>query len=185
MGDVQVKASSYRSRLPDAGKVASRTGLLLAALACAPLAGCDSLPSLPSFSLPSSNPIFAGGQTLTHGYIFDDKVLDEIKPGTDVQTVLQKLGQPSNVSTVGNQTFYYTSQTTYQRFQFQKPSIIDQRVFAIYFDKSFKVERLANWGLQDGKVFDFISRSTPSSGIEQSFLRQIFNGSTKLSPFAL
>ncbi|SEE30896.1 Outer membrane protein assembly factor BamE, lipoprotein component of the BamABCDE complex [Rhizobiales bacterium GAS188] len=185
MGDVQVKASSYRSQLPQTGKTGSRTRLLLAALACAPLAACDALPALPTLSTGSNNPIFAGGTTLTHGYVFDDKVLDEIKPGTDVQNVLQKLGQPSNVSTVGNQTFYYTSQTTYQRFMFQKPSVIDQRVFAIYFDKTFKVERLANWGMQDGKVFDFISRATPSSGAEQSFLRQIFNGSTKLSPFAL
>jgi outer membrane protein assembly factor BamE (lipoprotein component of BamABCDE complex) len=101
----------------------------------------------------------------------------------DVQTVLQKLGQPTTVSTIGNQTFYYASQTTYQRFQFQKPTIVDQRVFAVYFDKKFKVERLANWGLQDGKVFDFISRTTPTSGLEQSLLRQIFNGSTRFNPF--
>ena len=180
MGDVQVKASSYRP--PRRGKAAS---LLLAALGLAPLAACDYLPAMPTLSTGSSNPIFAGGTTLTHGYVFDDKLIDEVKPGTDVQTVLTKLGQPTNVSTVGNQTFYYTSQTTYQRFMFQKPSIIDQRVFAIYFDKNFKVERLANWGLQDGKIFDFISRTTPSSGVEQSFLRQIFNGSTKLNPFAL
>ena len=184
MGDVQVKASPYRSQAQPAAKGASSAHLLLAVLALAPLAACDSLPSLPTLSSFSPGPIFAGGQTLTHGYVFDDRVLDQIRPGMDVQAVLQKLGQPSNVSTVGNQTFYYTSQTTYQRFQFQQPSIIDQRVFAVYFDKKFKVERLANWGLQDGKVFDFISRSTPSSGVEQSFLRQVFNGSTVLNPFA-
>jgi outer membrane protein assembly factor BamE (lipoprotein component of BamABCDE complex) len=176
-----VKADFYRSpfaRKAGAPGVARR---LAAATALAALSACGSTmaPLLPA------NPIFATGQTLTHGYVFDDTVLDQITPGTEVQTVLQKLGQPSNVSTVGNQTFYYTSQTTYQRFQFMKPSIIDQRVFAVYFDKNFKVERLANWGMQDGKIFDFISRTTPASGVEQSFLRQIFNGSTKLSPFAL
>jgi outer membrane protein assembly factor BamE (lipoprotein component of BamABCDE complex) len=184
MGDVQVKASFCRSQAPPAGK-ASGARLLLAAFAMTPLVACDSLPALPSLNSFTPGPIFTGGQTLTHGYIFDDKAVDEIKPGLDVQAVLQKLGQPTNVSTVGNQTFYYASQTTYQRFQFQKPSIVDQRVFAIYFDKKFKVERLANWGMQDGKVFDFISRTTPSSGAEQSLLRQIFNGSTKFSPFAL
>lgn len=181
MGDLELKASPYRSRLARRVKSAR---LIAAAVACVPLAACDSLPALPTLSSLHSGPIFAGGQTMTHGYIFDDRVLDEIKPGTDVQTVLQKLGQPSNVSTVGNQTFYYTSQTTYQRFLFQQPSVIDQRVFAIYFDKKFKVERLANWGLQDGKVFDFISRTTPSSGVEQSFLRQVFNGSTVFNPLA-
>ncbi|MFI5012869.1 MAG: outer membrane protein assembly factor BamE [Hyphomicrobiales bacterium] len=180
-----MKASRSRPQVPPADKGAANARLLVAALALVPLAACAALPSgLPALpSLNTGGPIFAGGQTLTHGYIFDDKVLDEIKPGTDVQAVLQKLGQPSNVSTVGNQTFYYASQTTFQRFQFQQPSIIDQRVFAVYFDKNFKVERLANWGLQDGKIFDFISRTTPSSGIEQSFLRQIFNGATKFSPF--
>ena len=153
--------------------------VVLSALVTLSACGSTMAPLLPS------NPVFATGQTLTHGYVFDDSVLDQIKPGTDVQEVLQKLGQPSNVSTVGNQTFYYTSQTTYQRFQFMKPSIIDQRVFAVYFDKNFKVERLANWGMQDGKIFDFISRTTQASGVEQSFLRQIFNGSTKLAPFAM
>jgi outer membrane protein assembly factor BamE (lipoprotein component of BamABCDE complex) len=181
MGDAALKASLNRSRL--ARKVRPR-GLIAAALASLPLAACESLPALPTLTSLHPGPIFAGGQTMTHGYIFDDKLLDDIKPGTDVQVVLQKLGQPSNVSTVGNQTFYYTSQTTYQRFLFQQPSVIDQRVFAVYFDKKFKVERLANWGLQDGKVFDFINRTTPSSGVEQSFLRQVFNGTVGLNPFA-
>jgi len=184
MGDVEVKASPDRPRRQRAGQSASKLRLAAIALVSLPLAACEA-PNLPTLSSLRAGPIFAGGQTMTHGYIFDDKVLDEIKPGMDVQGVLQKLGQPSNVSTVGNQTFYYASQTTYQRFLFQQPSVIDQRIFAVYFDKQFKVERLANWGLQDGRVFDFISRSTPSSGVEQSFLRQIFNGSTKLSPFAL
>ncbi len=38
--------------------------------------------------------------------------------------------------------------------------VVDQRVIAVYFDKDRKVERLANYGLKDGKMFDFVSRST-------------------------
>lgn len=178
-----MKASLYPPQVLPAGKVSLRARLLLAALAVTPLVACDSFPALPTLNSFTPGPIFSGGQTLTHGYIFDDKVVDEIRPGVDVQTVLQKLGQPTTVSTIGNQTFYYASQTTYQRFQFQKATIVDQRVFAVYFDKKFKVERLANWGLQDGKVFDFISRTTPTSGLEQSLLQQIFNGSTRFNPF--
>ena len=177
-----MKANLYPSQVPRSANAAARPRVLLAALAATSLAGCD-LPALPSLNSFTPGPIFTGGQTLTHGYIFDDKVVDEVKPGVDVQTVLQKLGQPTTVSTVGNQTFYYASQTTYQRFQFQRPTVVDQRVFAVYFDSKFKVERLANWGLQDGKVFDFISRTTPTSGIEQSPLRQIFNGTTRFNPF--
>ncbi len=46
--------------------------------------------------------------------------------------------------------------------------VVDQRVFAVYFDKNRRVERLANYGLKDGKVFDFIGRTTPSGGQELS-----------------
>jgi outer membrane protein assembly factor BamE (lipoprotein component of BamABCDE complex) len=52
--------------------------------------------------------------------------------------------------------------------------IVDQRVVAVYFDKNRRVERLANYGMQDGKIFDFISRTTPTAGQELSYLTYIF-----------
>ena len=37
------------------------------------------------------------------------------------------------------------------------------------------VDRIANYGLKDGRVFDFISRSTPSAGgSEEGFFGQVF-----------
>ena len=47
---------------------------------------------------------------------------------------------------------------------FLPQKVIDQRVVAVYFDKDRRVQRLANYGLKDGKVFDFVSRTTPSGG---------------------
>jgi outer membrane protein assembly factor BamE (lipoprotein component of BamABCDE complex) len=47
-------------------------------------------------------------------------------------------------------------------------------VIAIYFDKNRQVQRLANYGLQDGRIFDFISRTTPTSGQELSYLTPLF-----------
>ena len=90
--------------------------------------------------------------------------------------------RPRLTSTVGNRTFYYISQTVRRRFQFQDFTVIDQRVLVIYFNKAFKVERIANYGLQDGVIFDFISRTTPTGGEEQSFLRNLFRGVTKFNP---
>ena len=54
--------------------------------------------------------------------------------------------------------------------------VIDQRVVAVYFDKKETVARLANYGLKDGVVFDFISRTTPTGGIDQNFLQQVLAG---------
>ena len=79
------------------------------------------------------------------------------------------MGTPSTVSTVGNQTWYYISQTT-SRGQILEPTVVEQRVLAVNFNKNMKVERIANYGLQDGVVFDFISRTTPTGGTELSLV---------------
>ena len=117
------------------------------------------------------------GETIQRGFIADGRAIDGLKPGTDAQAVLQTLGSPSTVSTVGNRTWYYISQTTSRPLAFMAPRLVDQRVLTVYFDSKLKVERVANYGLQDGKVFDFISRTTPTSGQEQSVLGNILKSS--------
>lgn len=118
----------------------------------------------------------SSSETISRGYVINEAALERIKPGTSVEQVLSILGTPSTVSTVGNKTFYYISQKLQRTVQFIEPRIVDQRVVAVYFNQAFKVERVANYGLKDGVVFDFISRTTPTSGAEQSFLGQLFRG---------
>ena len=125
------------------------------------------------------------GEQFQKGYILPTGALEQIPIGASQDQVLIVLGTPSTVATLDGEVFYYISQRTERPVMFMNQKVVDQRVIAVYFDKNRQVRRLANYGLQDGKIFDFISRTTPSSGVEQSFLRQIFNGSTKLNPFAL
>jgi outer membrane protein assembly factor BamE (lipoprotein component of BamABCDE complex) len=159
----------------------TRRTVLIGSLAAAlPLAGCSGSATHLGFRVPTSAGL---NEEFTRGFVMDDELIARVKPGMDVQTVLTTLGTPSTTSTVGNRTFYYISQRVRRRFQFQDFAVIDQRVLAVYFNKSFKVERIANYGLQDGVVFDFISRSTPTGGEEQSFLRNLFRGVTKFTPF--
>ena len=107
---------------------------------------------------------------LQRGYVADDRLLEQVKVGSSAEQVLVVLGTPTSTSTVGGSAWYYISQRTSQTFAFQQPNIVGQRIFAVYFDKAKKVERVANYGLQDGKVFDFVSRTTPTAGAESSFL---------------
>ena len=100
----------------------------------------------------------------------DERLLEQVKMGSSAEQVLVVLGTPSTTSTVGGAAWYYISQKTSQTLAFQQPSIVEQRIFAVYFDKKKKVERIANYGLQDGQVFDFISRTTPTAGAESSFI---------------
>lgn len=110
----------------------------------------------------------------TRGFVLDERALDQIKPGSSAEQVVLVLGTPSTTSTVGGKTYYYISQKVSQTFQFMEEKITDQRVIAIYLDKNNKVERVANYGLKDGIVFDFISRTTPTGGIENEFLTSLF-----------
>jgi outer membrane protein assembly factor BamE (lipoprotein component of BamABCDE complex) len=114
--------------------------------------------------------------TYQRGYILDEAALAQIPPGSSQEQVLLVLGTPSTVATVSGETFYYISQKA-QRTAFLNPEITDQRVLAVYFDQGRRVERLANYGMQDGKVFDFISRTTPTGGQESNIIRQMLSSS--------
>jgi outer membrane protein assembly factor BamE (lipoprotein component of BamABCDE complex) len=116
------------------------------------------------------------GEEFHRGYLVDERAVAQVRPGMSAEQVLQTLGTPSTVSTVGNKNWYYISQTAQRRLQFMRESVVDQRVTAVYFDKNLKVERIALYGLQDGKIFDFVTRTTPAGGTDQSFVTQLFKG---------
>ena len=110
------------------------------------------------------------------GYQIDERTLDQVKIGaTDKAQALALLGTPSTTSTIGGDAWYYIGQKLKRPIAFLAPSIADQNVVAIYFDKGGKVMRIANYGLKDGQVFDFVSRTTPTGGQEPNFLKNIFS----------
>jgi outer membrane protein assembly factor BamE (lipoprotein component of BamABCDE complex) len=118
-----------------------------------------------------------GGFTTTYqrGYVFDEASLEQVPSGSSQEQVLLVLGTPSTVATVSGEVFYYISQKS-QRTAFLQPEVTDQRVLAVYFDQSRRVERIANYGMKDGKIFDFISRTTATGGSDQNFLGKILKG---------
>ena len=113
-------------------------------------------------------------ETLQRGYILQEGTLEQIPVGTSQEQVLIVLGTPSTVATVSGEAFYYISQKTRRAAAFLPYDVIDQRVVAVYFDKDRRVVRLANYGIKDGKIFDFLSQTTPTGGQEVNYLRGIF-----------
>lgn len=108
------------------------------------------------------------------GYILPEGALEQIPIGASQDQVLLVMGTPSTVATLDGEVFYYISQRTERPVAFMPQKTIDQRVIAIYFDKNRQVRRLANYGVQDGRIFDFISRTTPTGGQEMSVLGPLF-----------
>lgn len=146
----------------------SRTGFLTTsaalALAATLLAGCNASETL--------NP----RESFTQGYIIDQQTLDMVPVGSSREQVLLALGSPSTTATFDNEVFYYISQTRVRSVAFASPKVVDQRVLAVYFGDDGRVQNIANYGLQDGRIFDFISRTTPTGGKDQNFLRQLITG---------
>src|SRR5262247_4712959 len=103
-------------------------------------------------------------ETYQRGYIVPEGALEQLPIGSTQEQVLIVLGTPSTVATVSGEAFYYISQRAEKAIGFMPQQVVDQRVVAVYFDKNRRVQRLANYGLQDGRVFDFISRTTPTRG---------------------
>ncbi|MCA6112543.1 outer membrane protein assembly factor BamE [Bradyrhizobium cenepequi] len=114
------------------------------------------------------------GEQFQKGYILPQGALEQIPIGASQDQVLIVMGTPSTVATLDGEVFYYISQRTERPVAFMNQRVIDQRVIAVYFDKNRTVRRIANYGLQDGKIFDFISRTTPTSGQELSYLTPLF-----------
>lgn len=108
------------------------------------------------------------------GYILPPGALEQIPIGASQDQVLIVMGTPSTVATLDGEVFYYISQHAERPVAFMNQKVTDQRVIAIYFDKNRQVRRLANYGLKDGKIFDFISRTTTTSGQELSYLQPLF-----------
>ena len=116
------------------------------------------------------------------GYQVDDQALAQIKVGgTTKEQALATLGTPSTTSTVGGDAWYYIGQKMHRALAFMPVEMTDQHVLAVYFDKNGKVGRIANYGMKDGQVFDFVSRTTPTGGQEPSFLRNIMTGLFRFS----
>jgi len=120
--------------------------------------------------------VFVGGcaQVYHHGYMVPEGALEQLPLGSSQDQVLIVLGTPSTVATISGEVFYYISQRS-EQISFLPQKEVDRRVIAVYFDKNRKVQRLADYGLKDGKIFDYISRTTPSGGTEQNYLGLVFH----------
>jgi len=115
-------------------------------------------------------------ETYQKGYVIPEGALEQIPIGASQEQVLILMGTPSTVATVSGEVFYYISQRSERAVAFMPQTVVDQRVVAVYFDRSRRVERLANYGIRDGRVFDYVSRTTPSGGEEISYLNNVFKG---------
>ena len=110
----------------------------------------------------------------SHGYTPRAGELNDIAIGRDTrQSVQQRLGRPSTVSTFTDDEWYYISVTT-ETTAFFAPEVVEQRVVTVSFDDQGVVADVGRYGLEDGRVVDLVARTTPTSGRKLTLIQQIF-----------
>ncbi len=101
---------------------------------------------------------------------------------TEVESLL---GSPSTTATINTSgdSYYYVSSVVEQK-PIVGADVQDRQVIAVRFDYEDRVQNFAHYGLEDGKIVNFISRETPTKGREQSLLREFFGNLGKFEPGA-
>lgn len=177
VASMQFKNGASRTLSPALRGVVRNGALAGAVAASALVSGCSGNPGLVGGTGTSLSGVV---RTYQRGYVLSEGALDQIPIGSSQEQVLLVMGTPSTVSFVNGDVFFYISQVQ-QKVAFLKPEIVEQKVIAVYFDKNRRVTRVAQYGLKDGKVFDFLSQTTPTSGEELSILKQLL-AATNFSP---
>jgi outer membrane protein assembly factor BamE (lipoprotein component of BamABCDE complex) len=118
------------------------------------------------------------------GFLADESQKTDFSAGVDTkETVLTRMGNPSQTGVFDEQTWYYVSYVQNQT-AFYRPRTTERTITAISFDDADKVANVRTFGLQDGRVIAYDTRRTPTRGREVTFLEQIF-GSVGRAPVQL
>ena len=117
----------------------------------------------------------ACGETITkHGHQFQENDLKQVTSGMSQEQVKATLGTPTTTATVGSGTAYYYISSTQGQTSFFKPVEKDRKVLAIYFNQLGSVDRVAHYGIKDGKVFDYARQKTPTPSRDEGILKALF-----------
>ena len=109
------------------------------------------------------------------GYLAKPGAFSQVREGMPKSEVEGILGSPSTTASVNYQgdSYYYISSTTEQS-AFLNAKEVDRQIIAIRFDQNEQVASLGQYGLDDGKIIDINSRTTPTKGRELTMLQQLF-----------
>ena len=109
----------------------------------------------------------------THGYAPRPGELAEIKVGADGKAdVAGKIGRPTTVGAFDNDEWYYITRSTESR-AFLEPRVVSQEVVVVAFSDAGVAESVDSYGLEDGRVVNLVTKTTPTRGKRLTFLQQL------------
>ena len=143
------------SRFPRRRALRRAASCAVAAACAAALAGCEPI-------------------VTTHGYAPPEARLAEVEPGVDgAESVERKIGRPSTSGVIRANVWYYVS-TTFETSGWNSPEESGRRVVAISFGPDGLVSAVDRYGMEDGRIINLVTRTTPTYGRRMTILQQIF-----------
>lgn len=117
----------------------------------------------------------------THGYVPREGQLSELQIGSDSKAeVAGKIGRPTSVGTFDDDEWYYISRQTEAR-AFLEPKVLSQEVVVVAFDEKGVATAVDRYGLEDGRVVNLVTRTTPTRGKRLTFLQQLLGNIGRFS----
>ena len=107
-----------------------------------------------------------------HGYAPLPEELETIVPGQDTRgSVRRKIGRPGGSGVFTDEGWFYVSTRTEQR-TYKAPEVTDRRVVAVLFDRRDIVTSVNSLGIEDGRLIDLETETTPTLGRELTIIEQ-------------
>ena len=109
-----------------------------------------------------------------HGYTPQAEELAELQIGFDTRaTVQSKIGRPAGTGIFTDDGWYYVSSKV-EHLTYHAPQVVDRRVVAVLFDQNDVLAAVNEYGLEDGRVVDLETQTTPTHGRQLTILEQAF-----------
>jgi outer membrane protein assembly factor BamE (lipoprotein component of BamABCDE complex) len=117
------------------------------------------------------------------GYLRQDSGrFETVRVGVDTKdSVALNLGSPTNKTILGDETWYYISETQ-EDFLFFRPETVARRIIAVTFGPDGRVARVDPLTDQDGVQIAIADAETPTRGRELSLLQQLLGSIGRGAP---
>lgn len=117
----------------------------------------------------------------TRGFNAENVQFSQIKPGIhSKQQVQDILGSPSTISSFGQDAWYYVSKKT-AATSFFTPTVLDQQVTVITFDRRGVVSDIKTYKGEEAKNIKPVERKTGTTGYESGIFREVFSNFGRMS----
>jgi len=135
---------------------------------CTGLAFCALLLALSSV-LPA-----CARKIAVRGNLPEPELVIALQPGVSSrEDVVRTLGSPSTVSSFESNIWFYIGERTEQT-GFLDTEVVDRSVLVVSFQENGIVEDTRLFTIEDGRVINPVTRTTPTEGKELTVLQQIF-----------